>query len=452
MAISIQHGFPEGNLRHLQKRHNMDNLIRTETGKKKILILSAPIGSGHRMAAEAIGEALSRLGNTDVVQGNIFHFFPSILGTIFLRTYEKILKFCPCLYAFTYRWGNQGGTSLGMRSLINTVLLRLGKSYIDGVQPDIVFSTHATSTGIMSLYKEKYDPNLWLGVIVTDFTVHRWLVCKGVDAYFLADGKLFSQIKDKIGNKKPSLYAFGIPVRRDFSEEVDITLLRKKLREEFGWEEDAFVCLLAGGGGGMLPMETILRQMVPSGTESIANLNDSDQLDKKLTTEIKHFRLIAVTGHNEALQRRLRSLETSFFMTREQDNIAGTLNYRRESSLAVLGFTDQMPRLMRGADVVITKAGGVSLAECLACGAHIVLYDPLPGQEQANSIFVQREYGVESAADAGQLADVLRRIAAVPVEERLQLQEDRQKAFGHPDAMDKIVEFTNNLFKLNVEK
>ena len=40
--------------------------------KLKILIMSAPIGSGHRMAAVALEEALLRLENVEVVQGNVF--------------------------------------------------------------------------------------------------------------------------------------------------------------------------------------------------------------------------------------------------------------------------------------------------------------------------------------------------------------------------------------------
>ena len=172
--------------------------MKSEPGNKKlkILIMSAPIGSGHRMAAVALEEALLRLENVEVVQGNVFDFFPSVIGKAFLKFYGTVLKFCPFLYELSYRWSNQGGGSLWMRNILNGILLRLGKAFIEEVKPDVVFSTHATPTGILSLYKQKYDPGLWLGVVITDFTVHRWLVCPGVDAYFVADEKLFGQIND----------------------------------------------------------------------------------------------------------------------------------------------------------------------------------------------------------------------------------------------------------------
>ena len=85
------------------------NLPSAENKKLKILIMSAPIGSGHRMAAVALEEALLRLENVEVVQGNVFDFFPSWIGKAFLRFYENVLSYCPSLYAWAYHWSNRGG-------------------------------------------------------------------------------------------------------------------------------------------------------------------------------------------------------------------------------------------------------------------------------------------------------------------------------------------------------
>lgn len=383
---------------------------REENGKRKILIMSAPIGSGHKMAAVALEEALLRLENVEVVQGNVFDFFPSWLGTAFLKFYGNVLRFCPSLYALSYRWSNQGGGSLWMRNLINSALLHLGKRYIAEVKPDAVFSTHATPTGILSLYKQKYDPKLWLGVVVTDFTVHRWLVCPDVDAYFVADEKLVKQVGD---NK--NVFASGIPVRSGFAEQTDLAAVRAEVRQTFGWPADAFVCLLAGGGGGMLPMEDIVGSLCGNKYETI--------------------HVIAVAGHNDALRKKLEALQKGFAENRS-DSI---------SRLKVLGFTDAMPQLMQAADVVITKAGGVSLAECLACGADILMYHPLPGQEQGNTAFLQKEYGAAAVTDLRQLDAFLEQATRAPVSERLVLQRQRKELSGHPEAARQIAELTEKL-------
>ena len=394
------------------------NLTTAKNKKLKILILSAPIGSGHRMAAAALEEALLRLENVEVVQGNVFDFFPSVIGKAFLKFYETVLAVCPWLYAFSYRWSNQGGGSLWMRNLLNGCLLRLGKSFIEEVKPDAVFSTHATPTGILSLYKQKYDTSLWLGVVVTDFTVHRWLVCPGVDAYFVADEKLFGQIDSAAGRSEtlPALYGWGIPVRGRFTEKQEPATVRNEARSRFGWSADVFVCLLAGGGGGMLPMEEIVRSL---------------QNEK-----FKDIYVVAVTGHNDGLRKKLEAMQKGFSKSEADDSI------RR---VTVLAFTDEMPQLMQAADVVITKAGGVSLAECLECGANILIYHPLPGQEQGNTVFLQQEYGAAAVTDIRQLDDYLEREKKVSLSERLQRQKMRKQRYGHRAAAERIAGLTDKL-------
>lgn len=394
------------------------NLPLAKNKKLKILILSAPIGSGHRMAAAALEEALLRLENVEVVQGNVFDFFPSAIGKVFLKFYETVLAVCPWLYALSYRWSNQGGGSLWMRNQLNGILLRLGKTFIEEVKPDAVFSTHATPTGILSLYKQKYDSSLWLGVVVTDFTVHRWLVCPGVDAYFLADEKLFGQIDSAAGRSEtqPALYGWGIPVRGRFTEKQEPATIRREVRDRFGWSAGAFVCLLAGGGGGMLPMEEIVKSL---------------QNEK-----FKDIYVVAVTGHNDGLCKKLEALQKGFSKTESDEST---------SRLAVLGFTDEMPQLMQAADVVITKAGGVSLAECLECGANILIYHPLPGQEQGNTVFLQQEYGAAAVTDLRQLDDYLEREKKVSLSERLQRQNMRKQHYGHRAAAGQIAELTDKL-------
>ena len=394
------------------------NLPLAKNKKRKILSLSAPTGSGHRMAAAALEEALLRLENVEVVQGNVFDFFPSAIGKAFLKFYETVLAVCPWLYALSYRWSNQGGGSLWMRNQLNGILLRLGKTFIEEVKPDAVFSTHATPTGILSLYKQKYDSSLWLGVVVTDFTVHRWLVCPGVDAYFLADEKLFGQIDSAAGRSEtqPALYGWGIPVRGRFTEKQEPATIRREVRDRFGWSAGAFVCLLAGGGGGMLPMEEIVKSL---------------QNEK-----FKDIYVVAVTGHNDGLCKKLEALQKGFSKTESDEST---------SRLAVLGFTDEMPQLMQAADVVITKAGGVSLAECLECGANILIYHPLPGQEQGNTVFLQQEYGAAAVTDLRQLDDYLEREKKVSLSERLQRQNMRKQHYGHRAAAGQIAELTDKL-------
>jgi processive 1,2-diacylglycerol beta-glucosyltransferase len=51
----------------------------------------------------------------------------------------------------------------------------------------------------------------------------------------------------------------------------------------------------------------------------------------------------------------------------------------------VLSFVDNVYDYMHAADAFVTKPGGLSVAEALAARVPLVLYKPLPGQEERNA-------------------------------------------------------------------
>lgn len=341
--------------------------------KYTVLLLSAPIGSGHRLAAEALREALSEQADVEVVHGNVFDFFPHFLGSTFLRTYLWILGCCPWLYELAYKWGNKQSGSLWLRSLINRSLALLGSSYLQRVRPDAVIATHATPAGIMCYYKEKH-PEIFLGAVVTDFTVHKWWLCNGVDAYFVADARL----KEKI-TVPTQVQAFGIPLRQDFRrfDSFDYDACRK----QYGWTSEERVCLVMGGGEGLLPMEEILLALQK---KSIAGL-----------------RLVAITGNNAKLEQKLRERFGVAAGAPERD-VAGSA-----TPIEIYGFRQDVPQLLAGADMIITKAGGLTCAEVLATGLELFIYKPLPGQERGNAAFLEQYYQAKVCDGLEQLAQAV---------------------------------------------
>ena len=362
--------------------------------KYTVLLLSAPIGSGHRLAAEALREAFAERGEVEVVHGNVFDFFPHFLGSTFLRCYLWILGCCPWLYELAYKWGNSQGGSLWLRGLINRSLAWLGGGYLRRVQPDAVIATHATPAGIMCYYKQKH-PEVFLGAVVTDFTVHKWWLCEGVDAYFVADARL----KERI-TVSAQVEAFGIPVRQELQGNDYAAC-----RAQYGWDKEEKVCLVMGGGEGLLPMEEMLAALTAA------------HIDK--------LRLVAITGHNEKLAHKL------------QQRFAGhtTKSSSEANPVEVYGFRQDVPQMLAGADMIITKAGGLTCAEVLASGLELLLYKPLPGQEQGNANFLQAYYGASVCQSLAALVAAVERVANAerPVEP--------QKPQGNPLAAEQICTF-----------
>lgn len=367
----------------------------TQRKKYTVLLLSAPIGSGHKLAAEAIGEILRQKADVEVIHGNIFDFFPGFLGRAFLRSYLWILSKCPWLYELAYKWGDKQGGSLWLRSLLNRLLAKLGSSFLNKVHPDAVIATHATPAGIMCYYKGRY-PQLWLGAVVTDFTVHRWWLCEGVDTYFIADERLRSKI-----TMTANVQAFGIPVRQEFLRQD-----REKNRCLYGWHSREKVCLLMGGGEGLLPMENIVQSLMQE--------------------KIPQLKIVAITGRNTKLAALLQK------------------NYANNDNIEIYGFREDIPAMMSAADMVITKAGGLTSAEVLASHVDFIIYKPLPGQEEGNADFLKRFYHAQVAKDVPSLIEAVKLLCggdsgkiAKPVYEKA-------------DAVEKICEYV--IEKLNSKK
>lgn len=246
--------------------------------KYTILLLSAPLGSGHKMAAEALEEAFKKHGNVKVVNGSAFDFFPKWLGNIILGGYIGILKHIPKLYDIAYHWSNTGNNSFWLRDFLNLLLSYLAQGFIKKTSPDAVIVTHPTPAGVMAQYKKRCAPGLWLGAVITDFNFHHWWIYKGLDVYFTADESI--QPPPELGI--PAVVT-GIPVRSAFSAPFE----REKWRSRLGYAADDTLCLVMGGGDGLLPMPELLRAL----TEC---------------RDIKGLKIAAVTGHNRNLAEKLK--------------------------------------------------------------------------------------------------------------------------------------------------
>jgi len=106
---------------------------------------------------------------------------------------------------------------------------------------------------------------------------------------------------------------------------------------------------------------------------------------------------VIVAGHDDALRARLR------------ESVRGSGRRVR-----VLGYTEEMRKLMAAADLLVTKAGGVSLAEAIACDLPVVCFGSLPGHERRNERFIVAASAALSARSAEELGVVVTRSLTEP--------------------------------------
>ena len=333
-----------------------------KTKNLKILIMDAPIGSGHVIAAKALKAELERqFVGAQIQHISTFDFLPKFLSSTFVRLYLLSLRISPKIYAFFYRWGNKEG-STASRDRLNKVLTYLARTNIVDFQPDIAIATHATPAGIISQLKaDGYLPQCRLYGVVTDYVMHSWWHYNEVSAYFTAD----MPIANIQFGRGQALYKYGIPLREEFSQES--LLSKEELRAKMGLPKGEIIYLLLGGGEGILPMQEIIASL------------------KKFESKAC---IVAITGHNIKLYDSLRGLGVS--------------------GLTILGFVNNIRDYMAVADCVISKAGGISSTEILAQKVGYIVYKPLMGQEMNNALFLQDHFHVQIVNHPSELAEAIR--------------------------------------------
>ena len=90
-----------------------------------------------------------------------------------------------------------------------------------------------------------------------------------------------------------------------------------------------------------------------------------------------------------------------------------------------------MHELMAVADLIITKPGGLTTSEAMAMGRPLLILDPIPGQEAANSDFLL-EHG--AAAKVNRLDDLPFKLEQLLSSRKLPVLAKAAKSLGRGDA------------------
>lgn len=128
---------------------------------------------------------------------------------------------------------------------------------------------------------------------------------------------------------------------------------------------------------------------------------------------------VVVTGRNEVLKNRL---------------LERTPPSRHR--VHVLGYSTEMHELMTAADLVMTKPGGLTTSEALACGTALVVVNPIPGQESRNSDFLLENAAAIKINNAATLPFKLTQLLREP--ERIAQLKRNARKLGKPDAAFRI--------------
>ena len=111
--------------------------------------------------------------------------------------------------------------------------------------------------------------------------------------------------------------------------------------------------------------------------------------------------------------------------------------------MTVLGYCDNVPELMRAADLLVTKAGPGAIAEASLAEVPVVVYDFIPGQEYGNLKYVETNgIGVVALTASDVVRSVKRIVSNL---ERLQSMRDRQASVAPRGSSRRIAELIANV-------
>ncbi len=360
----------------------------------RILILSASYGSGHAEAARSLAAAIEARGGHAMVVDHFRELVHPLFAHVSRAAYYWLLRRAPSAWALAYglgdRMGPESPLSFGMTRVGTARLARL----LDTMRPDAVITVHATPAVAMAALAasgRRLPPHT---TAVTDFVAHSQWMPSPVDRYCVAAEEVRNEFVAR-GIPPERVIVTGVPVREEFARAVDPDAARRAL--------------------GLSPgLPTIVAMAGTQG--SLGRLRD---VTRALLSMERPMQAVVVAGRDERLRADLARL-------------AGA------SPVRVVGFVEDVRTLLAAADLLVTKAGGMTLAEATAAEVPLLLYGSLPGQERGNERFASRAGIALVARSRGALRRLLDQAVGDPdTVERLQ---GSLRRLRRPDAAQHIVD------------
>lgn len=316
----------------------------------KVRIYSASFGSGHHQANEALGDALQardprvRARHTDYLT----HLSGFERGVI-LGFYLGWLRYAPGIYRWYYRFTDRpsepqlikdGYRWLGRGSMQRELLQDV---------PDLAVSSYPTPAAVTGWVRDQYRLKYLNVLVVTDYRIHEHWVRQEADLVLVPTEEARGQMIAR-GIPEGRVRVTGIPINARYAALIGTATdpgARAALRQRHGLDPQLPLLLVSGGGQGTYRSLNVL-------------LGELGMLGRPV-------QVLVLAGAKRPGRTQLGG---------------ATIHW--------LGFTTDFPELLAASDLVVGKAGGLTVAEATTLGVPMVIYDPIPGQEEHNAEYLER--------------------------------------------------------------
>lgn len=309
----------------------------------KILVLTLSFGSGHVRAARAISEELKRRApQAEVRLVDALARCRLLFRAFYVWPYWAMVRRAPALWKRFFerrvaKKHEQTAPAWAFRYGCREVFIE-----IQEFKPDTIIAAEVAACEMAVIAKRLGLSSARVINVITDHEAEPVWVKREVDLFAVADERVRGQLCEW-GAAAEKIVVTGIPTDAEFTASHDALATREKL----GIEDEKPLVLLMGGGQGPTRMDLIAEALCEGGVP---------------------FHLVAIAGRDARVQRRLNRIRRG-----------------GETKLHVIGWTKEVAKLMQAASVLITKPGGLTLAEAALCGLPVVMFNGIPGPETVNA-------------------------------------------------------------------
>lgn len=326
----------------------------------KVLIISSDTGGGHRSAAKTIADGLERFwtGESAAVRTikavEESHHITERLVNIYNWVLQNKQHWMKYLYWFVNKIRPE------TREFFHRRCIGFCRDVFEKWCPHVVVSVHPLTQHIFGriLRELNMKDQVPLVTVVTDPCYGFWKgwACDDVSLYLVANDDAKRQLID-YGVSSERIKVSGMPVDPKFHETNELDA--QNARRAYGLDPDKFTVFVNAGwiGGGNIPK--IFKEFVRG------------ELD---------VQAIFLAGKNEELRL-------------EAEKLAKTAKF----PVKVIGYSDEIEKLMQSANVMISKLGGLTTFEALACRLPIiadVTTPPMPQESGTSQLLETRGAGI----------------------------------------------------------
>ncbi|SFE73240.1 glycosyltransferase [Alteribacillus iranensis] len=292
----------------------------------KVHILTAGYGKGHDRAAELLQRRAE--DRQDVAQ--IFRPLEERMLYLFQSSkiaYKYSIRFYPDIWRTIAAM-----ETASIQPVIGWLSRRLDPSFMTIFRSDFILSVHPLLTAVAADIKARHRIRTPLYNIATDYwtppitshpMVNGWFTSKLDKPSFIQSGQFVCPT--------------GLPALMEKRK-----LSKKETHLRNGWDGNKPLILLCGGGTGWFPYKKVLNVLTKRETPStIVMMGDKKARKKEMV----------IRGHD----------------------------------VYVKTFSADYLEYLQAADLLISKAGGMTMAEAALGEVPLIIYSPLPGQEEKNA-------------------------------------------------------------------